>query len=146
MGFKLKRILKDAAGGNSGFTLVELLIVVAIIGILAAAASFSYMHSRDRARVGACKASLGGIKTAMEIYHSNEGKYPPGPYGSFDDLYAELGQIMNNQQAIEEMTCDFVSYDDGGSGGRWYTLETTVKVTGVAPINVRLTESIIEEW
>ncbi len=143
MDFDLKKVATDTVGKNSGFTLIELMIVVTIIGILAAASIFSFMHARDRARVGACVASLGGIKTAMEIYHSDEGKYPVGPLGSFDDIYTELGNVMNDQKASKDMTCEFVSYDGLGT---WYTLETIVRKSSPTPANIRLTENEVLEY
>ncbi len=59
------------------FTLIELLIVVAIIGILAAIAIPNFQNARIRSKVSAVKADLSALRTALEIYRLDAGSYPP---------------------------------------------------------------------
>ncbi|MBI5555872.1 MAG: prepilin-type N-terminal cleavage/methylation domain-containing protein, partial [Elusimicrobia bacterium] len=62
---------------KKGFTLVELMIVVAIIGILAGIAIPRYMNFVRRSREGATKGNLGAIRSALNIYYTDqEGIYP----------------------------------------------------------------------
>jgi prepilin-type N-terminal cleavage/methylation domain-containing protein len=59
-----------------GFTLVELMIVVVIIGILAAIAIPNMVQMRGRAREGALKANMHTIQIAAEDYSvQNDGRY-----------------------------------------------------------------------
>lgn len=62
---------------EKGFTLIELMIVVAIIGILAAIAIPRFADLIKKAKEGGTKGNLGAIRSALSVYYSdNEGKYP----------------------------------------------------------------------
>ena len=53
---------------KSGFTLVEIMIVVAIIGLLAAIAIPNFVKARSRAQTNACIANLKQLQGATETY------------------------------------------------------------------------------
>lgn len=60
-----------------GFTLVELMIVVVIIGILAAVAIPRFANMVKKSKEGATKGQLTAIRSALQVYYSdNEGLYP----------------------------------------------------------------------
>jgi general secretion pathway protein G len=56
-----------------GFTLVELLIVVVILGVLAAVTVFAVRGVTDRGQVSACAADKNTIQVAVEAYHAQNG-------------------------------------------------------------------------
>jgi len=114
--------------GDAGFTLVELMIVIAIIGILAAAAVFSYQRTRDKARIGACIATMDSIKTGMESYYTENNTYPPGPYSSLDDLAQELATFVNIKP--EGTTCQWSSYEADANGAYYQLVMSVRKSTG----------------
>jgi type IV pilus assembly protein PilA len=60
---------------NGGFTLIELMIVVAIIGILAAIAIPNFLRFQLRSRVGEGKTNIAGIRTAEESYAAEYATY-----------------------------------------------------------------------
>ncbi len=63
---------------SKGFTLIELMIVVAIIGILAAIAIPRFANLIDRAREARTQGNLGAIRSAMSIYYgTTDGVWPP---------------------------------------------------------------------
>jgi len=74
----LKMNLPKGSQKSSGFTLVELLVVMAIIGILAALLLPVLAHGREKAKVARVHAELYGIGLALDMYAAdNAGKVPP---------------------------------------------------------------------
>ena len=75
---------------SRGFTLIELLVVVAIIGMLASVVIASLGSSRMKARDARRIADLNEIRTALELYYSDNNQYPPTGWNewkcSFDDV------------------------------------------------------------
>lgn len=62
---------------KAGFTLIELMIVIAIIAILAAILVPNFLKARAQGQLTACKSNCKNIATALEMYASdNGGRYP----------------------------------------------------------------------
>ena len=64
--------------GNRGFTLVELLVVVLILGALAAIAVPRISQSAQTAKANACKTNVDLINSQIELYYATEGAWPSG--------------------------------------------------------------------
>ena len=60
----------------AGFTLIEILLVVVIIGMLATIAAINVPKFLGQGREGKAKADVSSISTALHLYNMNEGKYP----------------------------------------------------------------------
>ena len=64
---------------RSGFTLIEILIVISIIAILASLTTASVQYARVRAWTMATRAQVITIDAAIERYKDDEGRYPGTP-------------------------------------------------------------------
>jgi general secretion pathway protein G len=60
---------------QKGFTLVELLVVIVILGILAAVVVFAVGGSTDKAQSSSCKAENAALSSAVEAYRASVGSY-----------------------------------------------------------------------
>ena len=71
----------------SGFTLIEVLLVVAILGMLAAVVVGNFGKQSAGARVKTTRASISSIETAVGVYQLDTGRYP----SSLDNLISSSG-------------------------------------------------------
>ena len=77
-----------------GFTLVELLIVIAIIGVLSALLMANFIGVRQRARDAQRKSDLRQIQSALELYRSDLGLYPTTQNGPACDTAFSSGTTI----------------------------------------------------
>lgn len=64
-----------------GFTLVELMVVIVIIGLLATVVLINVLPSQDKAMVTKAKADIATLEQAMEMYRLDNFSYPTGAEG-----------------------------------------------------------------
>jgi type IV pilus assembly protein PilA len=100
---------------NEGFTLIELMIVIAIIGILAAIAIPQFSAYRMRSFNAAAEADIRNAATAQEAYYVDHQTYNPNPLALIGSQY---GLFTTQNVTIT-----------GGAGASQYTM-TAVHTSG----------------
>lgn len=121
---------------RSGFTLIELMLVVAIIGLLAAIAVPKFANLVIKAKEASTRGKLGSVRSAMGIYYAdNEGHFPYIDENLQDNLSRSLVPIyLASIPALEipSVPEHANGYADAGyagspddlTGGTWYGVNT----------------------
>ncbi|HSW90781.1 MAG TPA: type II secretion system protein [Candidatus Saccharimonadales bacterium] len=120
---------------RSGFTIVELLVVITVIGILATITVVSYNGVHARTRDDRRRTDVANIIKAMELYYSDNNSYPTpltntgsainnGWYSSGDTSWSKLSTLMLGSQAIDVVPVDPINTPSGvpSAGGLVYAI------------------------
>ena len=105
----MTNIRKSGVGRQTGFTLVEIMIVVSIIGLLAAIATPSFLRSRALARATKCANNLRMYVDALTQYNLENGEYPPQSISGLGVLPVGLEDYLDPDHYDGDTAC----------GGQW---------------------------
>jgi general secretion pathway protein G len=78
---EVSRRCRGRYGRERGFTLIEIMVVVIIIGLLAAVIVPSVMRRVDDAKVAKAKEDIQSLETALQMYYIDNSKYPTTEQG-----------------------------------------------------------------
>ena len=93
-----------------GFTLLELMIVVAIIAILAAALVPNFIGFDTEARLASTKTNLNSLRTRLNLFRAKEGKYPKDLNELLTITYNDLGI---EKPYLEQIPSELISSSSG---------------------------------
>lgn len=91
----LNRSKTTKGSNNAGFTLIEIMVVLAIIGVLSALIVPNVMDRFDQAKVLAARADIANLTNALKMYRLDNGTYPSGEEG--------LAALVNRPVTQSEM-------------------------------------------
>ena len=118
---------------RKGFTLIEILIVVAIIGILASVVLVGLGPTQKRARDTRRISDLRNIQTGLELYYNANGKYPAAGTGNTVPRTALLTVTSNIPHDPSNSTKEYTYATDVGQTS--YVLEADLEVSGNPAFN-----------
>ena len=98
--------------GSRGFTLIELLVVVAIIGILAAIAVGQYRTSIIKAKEAVLQENLFRMRSAINQYFADKGRYPFDLHALVDDHYLRAMPVDPITGSEDTWITEFAELDD----------------------------------
>ena len=70
-----------ARRASRGFTLLELMVVIVIIGVLAALIAPRVLENVDKAKITAAQADISSLMNALKMYKLDNGRYPSSDQG-----------------------------------------------------------------
>ena len=73
---RLSVVTRSADNRNLGFTIIELMIVVVILGVLSAIAIPKFQNVADQAKAAACRSNLNALAHCLNFYAVDNGSYP----------------------------------------------------------------------
>jgi len=115
--------MKNKAGSQRGFTLLELMIVLAIMGILLTIAQPSLKSSIVRAREAVLREDLFQLREAIDQYYADNDKYP-----------SEIQDLLNQQERTRSYLRDIPKDPFTGSTD-WITVAPEGEEGGVFDVH-----------
>jgi type IV pilus assembly protein PilA len=112
----MTKLIKNMRNNEKGFTLIELMIVVAIIGILAAIAIPNFLNYQLKSKTAEAKVNLGAIATSQESWRAENDSYIA--CGAYPKAYGPSKQTWTKANAG-----NFTSIGFAPSGDVYYQYE-----------------------
>jgi type IV pilus assembly protein PilA len=145
---------------QQGFTLIELMIVIAIIGILAAIAIPAYQNYTIRAQVTEGLTLADGWKTAISEYYANTGNWPVlsnltgnvASAGKYESVTVTTGGVIlityggQANTKISGSTLSLEPYTNSNNDVLWQCGTATAPASGTAPASASVSNTISAQY
>jgi prepilin-type N-terminal cleavage/methylation domain-containing protein len=145
----VKKHREKRVKSDSGFTLIELIVVIVIIGILAAIVVFALRGSTDSARLAKCKQNGSTLIAALDSYYSATGQFPVAtgtsptvPTSPVDFAFSSNTKPYSTTD-LEALVPDYLRSNPGlDDVAVFYTPKRTFNVTGGSATSTEVTLTI----
>ena len=112
-----------------GFTLIEMMVVVAIIAILVTLLVPNFMRARAQAQTAACEANMKEIATGLEMYYADNLNYPSG-------ATAGSSNPVDAADPLVKYYLKQAPVDPAAGPGKYYTYSISGSGTGDASYTI----------
>jgi len=115
---------------QDGFTLIELMVVVIILGILAAVAIPQFMGQAEKAKDQSARSEMRTIGTGIQLYYTENGKWPTA--GKLSEIYTELEDHLGKESVpvADPWGGEYVFVDPNSEGIGIYDIYSPGKASG----------------
>ncbi len=124
---KMLNSLKKKLRSNKGFTLVEMVIVLAIIGVIAALAIPIYGNIMGKANQTADEANIKTVETAVAVYQAENGELPSVNAETNTEAFNELITELHREGYLKDATLEV------NSDGRSFTYDKSNGTVSITP-------------
>jgi general secretion pathway protein G len=129
----LKPSMKKTGGDTAGFTLIELMVVVAIIAILASIVAPRMVQRAEKAKRAAAQVQIANLKTALFNFRIDTGDFPTTEQGlkalirrptGYDRKYQEGGYLDSDAVPLDPWGNKYIYISPGIHDPSGYDLES----------------------
>jgi prepilin-type N-terminal cleavage/methylation domain-containing protein len=89
----MKRVIGKKWEDQRGFTLIELVMVIVILGVMAAVAIPKYYQIKKDAEIAAAKGIFGGIQGSIASFYAQNKKFPKDAKEAYDSTHIQPGDL-----------------------------------------------------